>query len=330
MNSSNSFNICPRCGNANALSAKYCSRCGGQLKVPEEPVVCHKCHTRNTPMANFCRNCGVELKVGLETKICPKCGKEVDAGDSICVCGYSFVTLQETLPAKNAVRVADEADSETPSVKTTQKTKDVYNTKGGRGWAIAALVLLLLFAYYIITPYASFSEKGDVLVVFRPEFLVNLDGGFINRGDTVNTIYGYGYIYELVNIIKSVADGGSFSEIVEMLGMGNMMIMAVTVAFIVAALAHLIVCITRICTGKRSKRANWTYLVLAVITTLVIGLITLFYYVQLPEVMSIITNLFAIGGANLGVAVWAIPVYFWFFFLYSLCAKAKKLQEHVA
>ena len=77
MNSSNSFNICPRCGNSNSLNAKYCSRCGAQLKVPTEAVVCHKCHTRNYSLANFCRNCGATLKVGAQTKICPRCGREI-------------------------------------------------------------------------------------------------------------------------------------------------------------------------------------------------------------------------------------------------------------
>ena len=79
MNSSNSFNICPRCGNSNSLNAKYCSRCGAQLKVPQEAVVCPKCHTRNSSLANFCRNCGATLKVGAQTKICPRCGKEIGA-----------------------------------------------------------------------------------------------------------------------------------------------------------------------------------------------------------------------------------------------------------
>ena len=44
MFSSNSFNVCPQCGKANALSARYCSSCGKQLVVPEEVVVCPKCH----------------------------------------------------------------------------------------------------------------------------------------------------------------------------------------------------------------------------------------------------------------------------------------------
>ena len=100
MNGSNSFNICPRCGNSNSLNAKYCSRCGAQLKVPTEAVVCHKCHTRNSSLANFCRNCGATLKVGAQTKICPRCGREIGAAENMCACGYSFVTMQQTEPRR--------------------------------------------------------------------------------------------------------------------------------------------------------------------------------------------------------------------------------------
>ncbi|MBO5866822.1 MAG: zinc ribbon domain-containing protein, partial [Clostridia bacterium] len=89
MLSSNSFNLCPHCGNSNTLNARFCSRCGTQLKVPEEVVVCRNCGTRNSPMANFCRNCGSQLKVGEQTKICPRCRNEVPAGDNTCACGYS-------------------------------------------------------------------------------------------------------------------------------------------------------------------------------------------------------------------------------------------------
>lgn len=322
----NSFNICPRCGNANALNAKYCSRCGGQLKIPEEPVVCPKCHTRNTPMANFCRNCGVELKVCTETKICPKCGKEVGAHDNVCVCGYSFVTLQQTAPNAKATKSEKETQSLDSAKTTKTKAKKVYKTKGGRGWAIAALVLLLLFAYYVVVPYVICNEAGDTLATLRPDFLVNLDGGFANDGEALATAYGYDYVF---NCILLVSQGASFAEMVESFGMGNVLIMVVTLATMIAMFTHLIICIVRICTGKRSKYANWTYLVLAVISTLVVGLIALFHYVTMPEIVTNLIPWFILGeGFSLGFAIWAMPLYFWFFFLYSLGAKAKKLQEN--
>lgn len=178
MNSSNSFNICPRCGNSNSLNAKYCSRCGAQLKVPEEAVVCYKCHTRNSSLANFCRNCGTTLKVGAQTKICPRCGKEINADDNVCACGYSFVTLQQTEPKQVSVASTNKSKKdkkrdkkqELAQTEQNKSTKIYYSKKGGRGFAIFALLLLAVFAYIIIAPATA-----------RPAFLVNFDKGFYNR-----------------------------------------------------------------------------------------------------------------------------------------------------
>lgn len=166
MNSSNSFNICPRCGNSNSLNAKYCSRCGAQLKVPQEAVVCPKCHTRNSSLANFCRNCGATLKIGAQTKICPRCGKELNAEENVCACGYSFVTLQQTEPRpvnvastnkskkdkKRDKRQQQQAALEQQAEQQVGKTKTTYSKKGGRGFAIFATLLLAVFCYFIIAP----------------------------------------------------------------------------------------------------------------------------------------------------------------------------------
>ena len=325
----NSFNICPRCGNSNSLNAKYCSRCGAQLKVPEETVVCHKCHTRNTPMANFCRNCGATLKVGSATKICPKCGKEVNAEDNICVCGYSFVTMQQTMPSSVPV----ETTESTPAETTEVTEKKVYNTKGGRGWAIAALFLILLFAYYLITPFALYNrETGETLVTLRPEFLVQLDRGFINIevDEGVRAcFYGYDFIG---SFIYEVLSGAPIGEVLAGANIANMMILALVVVFIITALVHFIVAFVRCFTTKRSKKMNWYFLIMAILSSLVVGLIALFNYVEFPEgFMTPIAEFFKLpDGYSLGFAIYALPLYFWFFFLYSLGAKAKVLKEKAA
>ena len=321
----NSFNICPRCGNSNSLNAKYCSRCGAQLKVPEEPVVCHKCHTRNTPMANFCRNCGTTLKVGSATKICPKCGKEVNAEDNVCVCGYSFVTMQQTMPSDTPV------ESSSAPVETTEVTeKKVYNTKGGRGWAIAALFLILLFAYYLLAPFALINlETGETLVTLRPEFLVQLDRGFFNHEGSF--AYGYNCIIVLLGVIVTVVGGEPIGDVVANYGIGTVMISLLTLILIITMFVHFIVAFVRCFTTKRSKKMNWYFLIMAILSSLVIGLIALFNYVQFPEgFMTPIANFFSLGDYSLGFAIYALPLYFWFFFLYSLGAKAKVLKEKAA
>ncbi|MCH5152515.1 MAG: zinc ribbon domain-containing protein [Clostridiales bacterium] len=335
MNSSNSFNICPRCGNSNALNAKYCSRCGGQLKVPEEPVVCHKCHTHNTPMANFCRNCGTTLKVGSETKLCPRCGKEVSGDKAICECGYSFVTYQQTIPStEHAVdvsvlkdeqtsansQVQDQAKADKPEKKKQKKEKveKVYSTKGGRGWAIAALVFLLLFAYYIVAPYQA-----------RPSVLVGIDGGFTNGGSVDTTTYGYETLFALVSNIMAVVGGAAIGEALFANGVAGFMIGVLVLLAVFTLLVHLIVVIVRIFTTKRSKKMNLYFMIVAIVATVVVGLMTLFKYVSVPDgFMSTVAGWFILPeDTSLGLAIWAIPVYFWFFYLFSLCAKAKQLKE---
>ena len=329
MNSSNSFNICPRCGNSNALNARYCSRCGGQLKVPEEPVVCHKCHTHNTPMANFCRNCGTTLKVGSETKICPRCGKEVGGDKAICECGYSFVTYQQTIPnTDNAVDVSSlreeqssldvqtqvQNDAQKPAKKKKENGEKVYSNKGGRGWAIAALVLLLIFAYYIIAPHQA-----------RPSVLVSLDGGFTNQGTVETATYAFEQIFAP---IKAIAGGAAIVETLLSNGAAGIMILALTLITIGTILAHLIVVIVRICTKKRSKKMNLYFMIVAILSTVIAGLMTLFRFVHPGGFFATVAGWFTLPeGTSVGAAIWAIPVYFWFFFLFSLCAKAKQLKE---
>lgn len=292
-------------------------------------------------MANFCRNCGVELKVGLATKICPKCGKEVGSNENVCVCGYSFANFQQAYPSAKPLSEDNTSANDVQDVNTAKPQK-VYNTKGGRVWAIVALVLLLLFAYYIIAPHVIYNDAGDTLATLRPEFLVNFDGGLTNYETPAplsyiysGTYYGYDYVATFIDCIKLVAHGSSFGDIVEIYGGVNLLIMELALGTLIAMFVHLIICIVRICTGKRSKHANWTYLVLAIITTLVVGLIVglnaLSSSVSLPEMVTDMLSWFTVAdGYSLGYAIWAIPIYFWFFFLYSFCAKAKKLKEQTA
>ena len=324
MNSSNSFNICPRCGNSNALSARYCSRCGGQLKVPEEPIVCRKCHTHNSPISNFCRNCGTTLRTSADTKICPRCGKAVSGDKTTCSCGYSFVTYKQTTSSK---AVKEQKQSKSEKVKKTQpkeKSEKVYSNKGGRGWAIAGIVLVLLFAYYIVAPFVIPNTETKL----RPDFLVNLDKGFICSEEM--TAYGYNFVDSIIGMVKNVVGGTSFGEVIGALSIGEIMIMVLTVIFILTALVHLIICIIRSITAKRSKKMNLYFLVMAIFSTLLVGLIMLFQLVAMPEgFLQTVASWFALPeGVLLGYAIWAIPLYFWFFFIYSLGAKAKKLKEN--
>ena len=403
--SSNSFNICPRCGNSNMLNAKYCSRCGGELKLPEEPIVCHNCRTRNTPMANFCRNCGAELKVGYATKICTRCGSEVPAEQNVCTCGYMFAqnayatpipvradgTVNTGVTATNTA--ADTAEESTAKDKKGKKAKDkankeskvskgkdnkVYSHKGGRAFAIVAMILLLVFAYFIAAP-----------TKLRPSFLSNFDKGMSSyetvqqeqgdgagegsgsegteqdehalatqeetandgaeqetpsEGDGQGTpesgeqqeaatapeaknYYGYDVVFMFV---KAFMGGGSFGDIIANNGgMAMALVAVVTIIFAIAVLVHFIVCLVRAIKPRRSKKPNWCFLALAALTTVVVGLIALFNFISVGNAFfAKIAAVFKLAeGWSLGYVLYAIPAYFWFFFLYSLIAKARALKE---
>lgn len=455
MNSSNSFNICPRCGNSNSLNAKYCSRCGAQLKVPTEAVVCHKCHTRNSSLANFCRNCGATLKVGAQTKICPRCGREIGAEENMCACGYSFVTMQQTEPKRADVsstnkdkkkdkkrdksRAAEVTYTDTPA-STEKKPKQ---KKSGRGFALFAFIILAVFVVALILPA---SARGP---------LVNFDKGFyhpaeettpaaavdksanlaaegeetggentdiptepatpetwtvtfkngedvvatvtVNKGEkltaeqipatpavaegkefkgwfngeteiTVETeiasditatakiedaaavtpeptpdpepvgkleanVYGWDLFKDIFGIFSaetkaemSAYEGGSFKYIVnEYFGTSTFMMVVMFAVFILTAFFHLLVCIVRIIAPNRSKRPNYLYLALAVITTILVAMMMLAHFI--PDENNGFRLLFQASYKGLtceyGLVLILIPVYYWFFWLYSYIAKKK-------
>ncbi|MCH5160085.1 MAG: zinc ribbon domain-containing protein [Clostridiales bacterium] len=353
MSSSNSFNICPRCGNPNPMSAKYCFKCGGELRLPEEPIVCHHCRTRNTPLANFCRNCGAELKVGYATKICARCGSEVPADQNVCTCGYVFAHTTYTAPipvrsdgsidttgvtatgtpASDGVAsdssLADKKGKKKEKVKksTIEKAKDgkVYSHKGGRGFALVALILLLVFAYLVMAPFEA-----------RPSILSGFDNGITIRHNTstgdpspavaYRPTYGYSMITLLVDAITSGAFGNT---IISSGGTVQAIISTLVVIFALAVVVHLIVCLVRIIKPRRSYKPNWLYLALAILTTVVVGLIILFNTVAVGEgFFANVAGIFKLAdGWSLGYVLYAIPIYFWFFFLYSLIAKARVLKE---
>ena len=350
MSSSNSFNICPRCGNSNIMNAKYCARCGSQLKLPEDPIVCHNCRTRNTPMANFCRNCGAELKVGYATKICARCGNEVPAEQNICTCGYMFAqnAYATPLPVRADGTVdttgvtATGADSKKRDAAADKKAKKeqkkqaklekkenaknrVYSHKGGRAYAIVALVLLLVFAYLVVAP-----------AVARPTFLSDFDGGFSfnphqeNNGTTTDDIREPLYGYGLVRLLIDAITGESFGDTFAVNGGTAHAVMAVLVViFALAVLIHLIVCVVRIIRPRRSRKPNWCLFALALLTSVVAGLIAVFNYMEFTEgFLAQLADIFKLTGEwILGNVIFVIPAYFWFFFLYSLVAKARVLKE---
>ncbi len=308
MNGSNSFNTCPRCHNANALSAKYCSRCGQQLSVPREAVVCHRCHSENPPLANFCRSCGATLKVGLQTKICPSCGREIGVEENTCSCGYVFATVLEVTPVQPA--------EENSATDTAEKPSDRVH---GRAFAIVATVLLAIISYLVLAPAA-----------IRPFFLVAFDGGVLNSSDFAPAGYSQEiYGIEVVSMFVSAAKlGEGFDAILAAIGgLGSFVAFCLCSAFIVSAVVHLAVCIIRICTQKRSKHPNYVFLIVACFSTVAAGLLAMGQYVPSGDsFFAIVAEAFA-SKYDIGLVTYLIPVYFWIFFVYSAIAAVKTKDD---
>lgn len=392
MNSSNSFNICPRCGNSNSLNAKYCSRCGAQLKVPTEAVVCHKCHTRNSSLANFCRNCGATLKVGAQTKICPRCGREIGAEENMCACGYSFVTMQQTEPRRADVsstnrekkkekkrgkdkQVEQPVYTESTTTASQPKEKKVKQKKSGRGFALFAFLLLAAFVVVILLPasargplagfdkglYHPVDESAPEASVDKASQLYAEDegseqgeeqgdgeqsgeqGGDENTGDNGNqtetpdkldhNIYGWDLINDIIKLFGEDAkaemseyEGGAFKYVInEYFGSATFIMVVMFAVFILTAFFHLLVCLARIISPKRSKHPNFLYLILAVITTVFVAMMMLSHLIPGDEnaFKTFFAPVYNGVSCEYGLVLILIPVYYWFFWLYSYIAKKK-------
>jgi len=318
MYSSNSFNVCPHCGKANSLNARYCSGCGKQLAVPEEVVVCHKCHKPNSAMASFCGSCGAPLRVGAQTKICPKCHKEVDVNSNVCSCGYSFSNVKYASPEAAAMDKADKKAAK--SAARSAALADPRN-KGARAIAVFSLIVLLLFAYLIIVPAAG-----------RPAFLKNFDKGVFNVLEA-ESLYGYDLIYQP---IKGIIDSG-FGAVKDVFGIGGI-IWAVLIVFLTFTfIFQLVGAISQMVSAKRHKKMNIFHLVMAILTTLCVGLMWLFLWLAgdktegfVVTMRNIFTPAFVFDKSGIGLVVYLIPIYYWLCFLFSCLFKQKKIKEKAA
>ncbi len=296
MNNSNSYNVCTRCGTPNSLSAKYCYQCGGQLKVPEQPVVCEKCNTVNTGMANFCRNCGSTLKIGTVTKNCPRCGKPVAQEMSQCSCGYSFAV-------NKPVRAKDKA-SDPVDIRTGKKLDMVdVSTKGkskasGRVFSIISLLFVLVVAALYALPTA-----------YRPEFLSAL---FVLGGSSNLCLF---------EIAVSAINGGLAG-----LALGQYITYGVLALFAVCVVIHLLVAIIGIFSGCRFKHANWQYFVFAIISIVALALVWCAENNTVVSVLSFVSIFALPSGVSFGYLLYGVPVYYLVVFFASFATKRKKAQ----
>ena len=75
---------CPKCGNAIAPTANFCTACGSKIER-FNPLACPECGYVTNPGDNFCKSCGHKM---IEDMYCSECGEKVVRGQSFCTkCG---------------------------------------------------------------------------------------------------------------------------------------------------------------------------------------------------------------------------------------------------
>jgi membrane protease subunit (stomatin/prohibitin family) len=70
---------CPKCGEMNQPSSKFCSSCGAKMAV--DNAKCPKCSAEVPATSKFCPECGGQVAV---TKKCASCGAEVSGSVKFC------------------------------------------------------------------------------------------------------------------------------------------------------------------------------------------------------------------------------------------------------
>jgi len=95
---------CPKCGQDNPATARFCVKCGVQVPPPPPPVEatgrCSACGTENALTTKFCVKCGKALQGKDESpksKACPGCGVEAASETNFCgECGTPLSGEQVT------------------------------------------------------------------------------------------------------------------------------------------------------------------------------------------------------------------------------------------
>lgn len=284
--------------------------------------VCPHCGKPNALNARYCSGCGKQLSVPEEAVVCPKCRKANSPMASYC--GGCGAPLKQSAPTKNCPRCGKVLPiSENicscgykfgVATEPTAKVAAKRPYRGGRAFAIVSLVFVLLFAYIIMAP-----------ISLRPKFLSDFDNGIIDsvRTSAINMLYGYSLIGEIISLLK---DKTAVS----------LAVWAIYGMFLVTLLCmflHLVVNIVRIFTAKRSKHSNVVYLILAILSTIWMGLRAVCFYLIPADSTGFLLSVrevFVVEGLPIGWVAYAFPLYFWVMFLFSVCAKVRPLRESVA
>ena len=184
---------------------------------------------------------------------------------------------------------------------------------------IVAALLLLVFAYAIILPVGRFLPS-------------RIDGGFTNVGGAENTRK---YLWDevigsngLVDILITEFNGSGMGAL-KKVSVPQMIMFVSSAILAITMVMHLLVVIIRIFSGRRSKKGNGFFLIMAILTTIVSALGYLLQVGIIPEQTGILGTILGwFDSAKLGrgmvfgtIYIYVVPAYYWLFYIYSLIAK---------
>lgn len=335
--SSNSFNICNRCGMSNPLLTKYCFQCGQPLRAAEESINCSKCSTVNVGSAKFCKTCGTLLPRPNETKTCPRCKIVVAKDLQVCVnCSYKFIDVTKSgasLAKKTQAEAVKEAKMYVAKQRLSdKKTKDKKGsravaavepcTKAGKAARILHSVMLFLtlaFTFLIFYPLPSKNSSMQLPLVFM---------NILGASGTNFIFYGWELIVcaiEKIGIsLRPLYLGTPLVSKVELGSNASAVAGFALFAIAVVIVLNLVLTVIRLIKGEKYRRMDILGLVMFALSAV---FCIMFYGASLfPFVADILSKIVSLNF-ELGILPLAVPVYFLLTWLVSLFFKEKRIRK---
>lgn len=247
MQDKTNFNICPKCGAKNILTAKFCCQCGEVLNDVTQPILCKSCNTLNPPLAKYCTFCGKSLAKDAP-KTCPRCHNLVHSGAVVCDKCHFRLPLEETqtTPSTDPLKTLQPTKPQSIPTKTKYPKKALFGN-------ILFCVLSVMFLYFVV---------GAKAII--PNFL--WDSGVFNLfyGTTSN---GLTTIIDFINTL--LAKGTPTLTTTQIIAF------MVVVSCILTAIMTLFINLLRIINSQQVKKCAWWYLAKCLIISIALGYLSL-------------------------------------------------------
>ena len=277
--------------------------------------VCSRCGSANSLSAKYCYQCGSQLKVPDEPIVCPKCHSINSSLANFCrACGNTLRTNAKTKVCprcKKQISIDQAQCSCGYSFATVRPISNdgAVKQKGGRLVALLSIIFVALFALALLTPF----EFVQNLLFKANMYFLSDDTGVASNGIQVVQLV-------LATVTSIFAEKSLvFDALIVVLAMFSLAVISMGI--------HSLCALLRLIHGKRSKRANVFYLIMALLTGAVTTLLVV-ANMQLPN-EGFLAFFVMPQGYALGWGILIIPAYYLFFFVFSLFAKSKKTKRKI-